>query len=770
MYRFRFLILEILGLLYCINMRAGIDTQLSKYDVDSIGDLWIFTLDKTGSMLSERTVTGSKIQWTPQQIRNDVIGKLSKDGGILDQIDYANDRITIMETGYGNKNNESDSYGYVFSAAPSLDSSFVHIIQPLKKFNSNKKQGLQAVLSGQLSDNSYNYRESFVSQIRVLSLHRLIQSICEEKSGLIFRKIHIVTVTDDADVNDQWKMDYYTIKRDPQKMKQLDRLHSKYVYSSFTQKGAGYLDERNEFTDVSSKNHIYMYDYVTRQQNATEITCQEDSLITVSPLDGKVIDLTLHQKQINSDSICFAYIHTLTINETEYPIDQYLSDTLRLSLIYNMRAFSNDIILSGKIQVLYLDSIYGLHYKSYIFNQQNKDYTATVHSTVSTLAWILTITLTLCLIYIFIIRPRKTLFILYTPDGQQLRVRQGFSWQWDDLTPIAYSCRLNTVFAKHACFKKGVWSIVDQTDKRFYIKSRYPLTFDGNIETVTSNNESRGITKTNSETIQHFYQKTLVAQIEKKIGSKVRRIRSIIFRICPNYYYWGDNLSGIITCLNHHFLIESSHKNNKATRNDCWLNTYYQGSFPIADAIICNSEIEGYTIWDVYQLCPDKMKGYGIRFAKHLMHYQHKGVEAKELNHVNASLKTVIHKELGVQNVIIINTDNQQGCENNIHYEVSDASYLTYICLVENTEEKKCQILYSPFKDTDSTEKKIIINSSTVSRKIWASVLPFISRPQTSIAGCLNETIIMEGPSCQKTLLLRDKTIEFDNIVIKPQN
>ena len=127
-------------LLYSLNINA--QTELSpqlyiKNDVDSIGDLWIFTLDKTGSMLFEKTVTGGKISWTPEKIKDDVINKLSKNNGILDQINYIHDRIIIMETGYGKQ--ESDSYGREFSNAPSLDKSFIHIVSALNNFNTNKK-------------------------------------------------------------------------------------------------------------------------------------------------------------------------------------------------------------------------------------------------------------------------------------------------------------------------------------------------------------------------------------------------------------------------------------------------------------------------------------------------------------------------------------------------------------------------------------------------------------------------------------------------------
>lgn len=42
-------------------------------DVDSIGDLWVFALDKTGSMLFERVDPYRRVRINPQDIADDVI-------------------------------------------------------------------------------------------------------------------------------------------------------------------------------------------------------------------------------------------------------------------------------------------------------------------------------------------------------------------------------------------------------------------------------------------------------------------------------------------------------------------------------------------------------------------------------------------------------------------------------------------------------------------------------------------------------------------------
>ena len=788
MYRLKCFVLWLVASFFLSNIYAqGNQSSFSRCDVDSIGDLWIFTLDKTGSMLLEKTVTGAIKPWTPMQIKDDVIRKLSDKGGVLDQINYFCDRVIIMETGYGDKSRESDSYGYAFCAAASLDSSFIHIVRPIQKFNTKGKSGLKSVLSDLLGKSNYNYRESFVSQIRVLSLHRLVKLIRQKKMGLTFRKIHIVTITDDADVNDQWKMDYYTIKRDPQKMRQLNELHSRYVYSSFTQKGGGYLDECEEFTDISSKNHIYVYNYVTRQQRVDDIICREDSIIDLAPLDGKRLEFQLNQSQIASDSICFAYIDTIIINRSEYPIGQYMNENHILNMAYDMNPVHNEIIIRGKLQVQYVDSIYGNHYKSYNFIQYNGDYTASIHTLLDSVATILIVLFLLFLIYAIFIFPNRKLLVINESSGQSVRVRRGYRWQWDKLNPLAYCNGDKVVFAKHACFKRRQVQPVKTPNfsisNCIVIDSPVPLTFSGNVlSDTTKNNISRNAKDSYGkypEEVLQIYAKTWAGRIVSLQNNRFRWVRKklypvlnrFIFRISPHYYYWGNAMEGLISsprlrgC---HFLLEYKREMANLTYDDRWLNTYYLGDFPEADVLVCLSNASDYAVWDVYQLVSRKFLGSGISSAKHLIHFRQKSAMTGELPDIKDCLKKAIRREMRVNRIVFLDAVNCN--RDGAHFNVTEASCMAYVCLVENTVDEKCQILYSPLAEADSTEKNIVIGSSSVSRLIWTSLVPFTSkkdRPSGDVAGCESLDIVREGASCQKILYLKHESIIFDNIRIK---
>lgn len=777
-----FVILSLLFL--CLNVNAqNNQLELSRSDVDSIGDLWIFTFDKTASMSSEIDVTGAvKTFWSPTQIKNDVIKKLSKKGGILDQIDYSHDRITIMETGYGNK--ETDSYGYAFRAALPLDSSFIHVIQFNKYYTTRKKSGVQDVLSTILEKNNYNYRESFVSQIRVLSLHRLIKLIHQENLGLQFKKIHIVTITDDADVNDQWKMDYYTMKRDTIKMRQLNELHSKYVYNSFTQSGGGYLDECVEFTDVSSKNHIYMYDYVTRQQKTSQIVCTEDSIVQIYPLDGQELNVRIKQNQINSEKISFVYIDTITINGKTYPVHQYIGDNLNIKMSYEIEPIYNKIDIQGKVQVQYNDSIYGLHCKQYDFVQHNNDYTSQIHSIMGVITAVLVIVILLALLYVFWIYPNRILLTVYVPNGRKLCIRRGFHWQWERLIPLVYCNRDKLVFANHVCFKKVMDNATSQESfKGIIIDSPVSLTFTSNVlSDTTKNNICRNAQNSHglySDALLDMYKKTWAGRFSALQNSRIKWVRTklyptlnkLIFRINPHYYYWSEEMSGLIStpilreCS---FLIEYQQEIQVQTTDDKWLNTYYQGDYPVADVLICSNCVNNCLIWDVYQLCSQKILGYGISSVKHLIHYIQEEPKDGELNAITECLKRAIRREIGLNRIVSLSTINNE--LENIHFNVVEASCMAYVCLVEHTEEENCQIIYSPLTDTDNTDKNIVITASSVSRLIWTSLVPFTSkkdRPLGNIAHCESLYIVREGPTCQKMLSLRNKTIELDNIKVK---
>lgn len=772
--------------LFCFTASAQTNQFFNpQCDVDSIGNLWVFTVDKSGSMLSER-IAYANHHWSPQRIKNDVITRLSREGGILDQIDYTRDYVTLIETGYGTE--EFHSYGDGFRAAESLDSSFIHIEKTFLKFSTNKKSGLESVLSDMLCQSDYKYQQSFVSQIRVLSLHRLVKLIQEYEFGLRFNKIYIVTITDDADVNDQWRNDYYFIKLDPNKMQELNNLHSRYVFSSFTQKGAGNFNELREFTDLSSKNHIYMYEYVTRQQTTNDIKCKDDSIITLSPLDGNAFSMQLNMRQIVSDSICFIYVDTVSVNGERYPICRYLNDTLYLMQEYDMASIKNDIVISGKIQVQYWDSIYGTHYKNYAFVQHNKDYTSSVHSVIDGVTITFIALVFALLFYVLLILPNRLVMKVYTPDGSMMRVRRGYRWQWEKLTPLACYTQNLSLFAKHKCFSRGKNTAMsyDSLDG-IIIDSPVPLVVTKNVLSDSSRNNISSNAENSCgmypDVIVKMYEETLAGRVSNLSNSRfkwVRRklypfINRFLFSITPHYYYWGDAMQGLISspildCSN--LLLEFNDKNGRFTSDDKWLNMYYEGDYPVAEVLVCTQRHGNDVVWDVYQLCNRKINGYGISSAKHLIHFLQEDTDVSLIAGIRKQLEKAIRNELKVSKILYLDSLDNLYRDRWVHFNIQEATCMAYVCLVECTLEEKCQVLYSPFTDSDIEEKNVVIAPSAVSRLIWTSLVPFASkkkRPSGNIAAYESLDIVREGPACQKLLSLKNRRIVFDNINIKPQ-
>lgn len=775
--------LTLLLLLFYLTSAAQVTGSIKpQCDVDSLGDLWIITLDKSGSMISKMKFNGKRIPYTPKQIIEDVIGKFSRPGGILNRIDYSRDRILLIETGYGTK--KEDCYGDSLRAAPPLDSSFIHVFAPLQKY---ERRNLKNALIDSLKNvKGYKYQQSFVSQIRVLSLHRLINYIRQNELGPTFRKIYIATVTDDADATDQWKLDYYYIKLDSVKMKALNEVNSKYVFSSFTQKGAGILDEIE--CDTTSRNHIYLYEYATRQQLTNDISFREDSLIAVSPLDGKMFDLRLNLKQIAADSICFVYIDTLTVNDIHYPIGRYMDNRMCIEQGYDMQPMQNEIVIRGKVQVQYQDSIYGAHYKSYNFVQHNKDYTSSFHTIVNNVAITIVAIVFLLLFYILLILPNRLVMKVYSSGGCCVRIRRGYRWQWEKLTPLACYSQEMTLFAKHRCFKKNKNRAMScGLLSGIIIDSPVPLVVSKNVYTDSSINDistnaynSCGIYP---PMVTKMYEKTLAGRLSKLHSSRFKWVRRklhpflnrLLFRIRPHYYYWGNAMHGLISspvlggC---NLLLEYNEDNGRYTSDDKWLNTYYEGDYPVAEVLVCTQRIRNDIIWDVYQLCSRKINGYGISSAKHLIHYIQEEADDNQTADIRKQLEKAIRNELKVSKILYLDSLDNDYRDRWVHFNVQQATCMAYVCLVECTLKEKCQILYSPFADTDIEEKNVVVAASTVSRLIWTSLVPFASkkkRPSGNIAAYESLDIVREGPACQKLLSLKNRRIEFDNIIVKPQ-
>ena len=615
-------------------------------DVDSVGDLWVFTIDKTGSMLSERVSPYKKVSVTPYQISYSVLSRLNRSNGLLDCICYDRDKIAIYETGYGKK--LEDSYGYAFDNAAPLEHSFIHMLQSPKVYKKNGKNGLVSVLRNYIEENDYYYKESFVSQIRVLTLSRIISYMREAHLQNTFRNIHLVIITDDAEENDQWRTDYYTIKfRSPKKMRELNTLHAKYIYSSFTQQGGGILDENDAYTDVSDARHLYRYDYITMQQHSLEpIT---DGVVRLAPMDGNLIYIRRAIENYNTDSVMFVYIDNICINGDSLQIDQYLIDSLCLSLNYENHVVNNDVKIKGQIQVAYTDSIYGAHAKKIPFVQHS-----TVMTTTSDL-WLKCFIVIICicalggLLWILAILPNTIVFTIYSGE-RQMRVRRGYKHQWNEgINPLIYntfdkdSNCISSVMAKHSCYRVRT-SIFDvNNNSLWFIDSPRPLRHSARAHLETINTGMRDMAhhiQRHDEyplVLSQLYHSSILSSIDALADNKHKWIRDVshflhnlYHRICPHYLYWAkSNATKESILITSSLLPESPFlleinigKHLTINADDIKISSYYFDSKSAPAEVLVASTIQNDTIdWDVYLLQANIRLGHGIQDAKHLLHY-----------------------------------------------------------------------------------------------------------------------------------------------------
>lgn len=781
--------LHVISSVYAYNNSAVVN------DVDSIGDLWVFALDKTGSMLSERVNPYRRVRINPRDIAEDVIKRLNRQGGILDRIDYTQDKIAIYETGYGFC--KEDSYGHRFDCAESLDKSFIHIVQTPQPFKTNGKRGLMRVLRDKLERDNYVYQESFVSQIRVLILSRIVDYIKENNLGHSFRYIHLVIVTDDADENDQWKTDYYAIKfRSKKKFEELNALHSKYIYSSFTQLGGGYLEERNDMTDISAAKHIYLYDYITLQQKDKKV--EGVDFVKIAPLDGSCINVKVILNEYESDEIDFVYIESLKINNQELPINRYITDTSSILINYDNGVCKNDVEIKGQVQLQYVDSIYGAHAKKIDFETHCVVLPQGIRIFINVLYIILATFIVLTIIFFVWILPNRRVMTVYV-DNAALQIRRGYIWQWKEtINPLLYTTYVNkkrqlqTIFAKHPCY--SIKSAANSTDDNtlWVIDSPYPLRYSTQLNRADSMMDIKKYIQRNDDCptiIKSLYESWWIRHIDILLDNRYKWIRSLgrtlrrLYNILsPHYLYWGRmndiEKSTIInspTLPSVPFFLElKTLKTNYSNNSDHLLSTYYRNhSAHPAEVLITIQKEDTNLVWNVFHLQSKLHLGYGIGAAKRLMHYEHPCVEEPVCQSLINRLLHTIKSELKTSSIYVLDYSKSSVPSNEISFEVEDNVWMNYMYLVDDTIEGCAQMIYSPLSDTlnpNNPKKMVAIRQSKHDKELFTSLLPFNDAKDRPIEGvCRRESAIkfLAGGALCGELHIDRNVVRFLNVTIK---
>lgn len=413
------------GVLCFLSMNFVAVAQNSVVDADSLGDIWAVTIDQSFSMMRKKV---SKNQYENRDVdamSRDVANRL-RDGNILRDVDWKHDRFIFYTSGI------SDGMSKTLHNIRNFDTSFIHHTDGIYYQFESPKTFSSYVYEKMSKLNYKKYYQSFVSQMRTMTLKKTIEHAAATIGADAYRNIRIITVSDDAvDQKDQWQTDYRTLKDSaPEKVEYLSRVTSRLVYNPLNGMGGGNLDLIK--SDESAIPHIWLYDYVTSEGRRIFDTLTP--FFRVDAPGGGRFTIELN----SNDSVVMCRIDSIAIGTYMIPVGRYFLSELKDSGFYKNSFPLNDVTLYGKVQIQYYDSILGPHFRTVEFVQHTASLTTLAKSSRNTLIAVIILAV-LCILYFYLIfNPRRILFSLYSGEKNRcISVKRGFRGHWkSDRVPL----------------------------------------------------------------------------------------------------------------------------------------------------------------------------------------------------------------------------------------------------------------------------------------------------------------------------------------------
>jgi len=738
------IIVLILAVLFSVNKVFPLHVQ----PIDSLGDIWVITVDNSGSMLSGTN---------PSTMALNVYNRLNENK-FLDSINFNKDKFLFFNSGYSW--NDKIGLGNEISKAPRFDISFIHNTDGKLHSISDKKSLLDRI-KNQISENNYKHKLSFVSQIRVFSIIKAVELLKSQNETTNFRNIKVITITDDADVNDQWLTDYKNLKKwAPNKVNEVGNITSKYIYNILNGRGYGILEEI--FADEKTTPHIWIYSYTTKQSLSEN--AEDFDYFKISALDGETISISSSTNNYKKDKILFYILDSVFINGNKHTVNQRFDSTLNLYLNYENNFSKNQITLYGSFQVQYTDSIWGQHYKKYYFTQSEKLPTDCRIATITTFKTILSAILLIFLIYWLIILPNKKLFVIYSNQGKKYVIKRGYKHHWEKGTISVLSCVLNgdnlsVISKKHRNIKTKPFIHVADLKNNFLICSNYKLFSDyTNTENgITPDTTQKDIedkysacSRKYSNLLKKVYNKTAISTIRRVLRNpynkkSIRIIGKLLEKISnlfnTKYYYTipksiNKNITFRHKTLKHRRFIIEFEEYHSETIDDIsqqfniyCLNKYYEDiSNKKYYALICCGKTEDYIYWNVLLPEFNKDDSVSLRYVYNTFRFKQTKTNdnekqiANNLKLLQKEVRKHIKNSGKIKDYIII-TDPTNGNPHN--FEITQCSFPEFLLLVENTTERKSQIIYSPFEDGQKIKKDVFLRKfKTENCHLYRTFLP----------------------------------------------
>jgi hypothetical protein len=642
------------------------------------------------------------------------------------------------------------------------DTSFIHHTDAtLHSFKDQKS--LIAHVQRQLERGDYVYTYSFVSQIRLFSIVKGLDFIKEKNLTDNFNRLWLITITDDADQNDQWMNDFKTVKKfAPKKIKDVNELTTKYLYNPFNSKSvfskSAILDDK--YIDESEIPHINFYEYKTTQ-SATTVADSVTSFLSIQAVKDYAVILKTAKSHFLNDSILFFYIESIVIDDSTYSVKKYFTDTITISARLKNGFNNNKILVNGYFQVQYTDNIIGNHFKKYVFKQSASFPSTYLTNFKRRLGIALAILLLFLVAHFTVISPRKKLFAIYDNQGRKYTGRKG-SWlfghyrYWRKIENSILSFALNKENKLNSISKKHKNLIIGNhnfslDEKTILIVSPSHLTIENQnsifIKPFTTENdiEEHHEAKSYNPILKSVYQRSIQFQlfrIAKQIKAKNSQIFSSVLSFFnfffKRYYYLVTlsekdfkNTSISFSCSNFRnrtFTIEFSSvklekaKDENATRNIACLNDFFSSESMYADGLITVHLFDGHIIWNVLKLEHQN----SLRKVYHLFHFKQKCQDGTALSsealkrnislvlklskngstsftnlktYVTSGDETSLQIQTGSSIKLLSISSLVDENKNNFSFIKSVFQNFLYLVEAKDTEKRIAKQLYSPFKN-----------------------------------------------------------------------
>ena len=727
-------------------------TQLETTNVDSLGVIWVITIDNSTSMLT------TNLGWRKQAIADFIANKIRNEN-LLENANFDKDYFMFFHSGacYQESFNASN-IPHQLEKLDNLDESFIHPYNSTIVSFECMDMLLEEIKS-MILKNDYKYRMSFPSQISVYSVLKAVQTIKEKNLTANFKNMRIVVITDDGDQNDQWQQDYRTLKKNnPQVLINTLDVNSRYIYNHYkfqdTHQGFGELKEIAN-TQLSNDNipHIWIYDYTTKQsisENADPI-----KYFAIEAFDGKNLTLNALVNKYKDDSILFFRLDTVIINNKKHFIGERFGDRLHIPIdsTYENGFDKNKFIVKGSFQVQYTDSIWGDHYKKYFYEQTEELGTAYRTAKINKAKNTAIILFALVILWIAVILPNRKLFVFYDNQGRKFIVKRGWKWQWKsgNIPILSYVFDEKTsevIHKKSTRIKQEEHHLGNTNDDEFLIVSRYKITIPSTVLLAESDTKQdiESLYKSQSAKYKplwkNIYHKTLQYNVGERLRNAniAREMLLFLLNIFPPKRYYvvkkqGNNSNIRFTFpkwKSKTFVVEIANKTNrylsdgfKMLNTQC-MNDYYEENY-LAKSFIGVGEDHGWIYWTVLQ--PEFVKDHqqSLKYAYNIFQFKQKrnGKTANQIPQNIEILKRTVKAQTGrYQRVICRHYGVLENNTNKYNFEIVEAMCPGFLYLQEENDKKDKSLIFSPFKDGLLTEKLVRVPKTTGSHLYLSFTMP----------------------------------------------